>query len=338
EDERPFCLVSSFIHPHDPYATRQKYWDLYSDRDISPPTVQRRTAAETDSHNKRLEKVIALDAVDVSTDEIIAARRAYYGNVSYVDEWVGRIRSTLEECDLARNTTIVFLSDHGDMLGEHGLWYKMSFREWSCRIPMIIHNPSQFAPGVVEHPVAQIDVLPTLLDLASGGETSDIPEAIDPLHGMSLVPMCSGSEPVARPRVLSEYLAEGTGEPMLMVRNARFKYIQCASDPDQLFDLQDDPDELVNLADSESHTSVLTDLKSVADAHWDSDQIRDKVIRDQKRRRAVSAALRVGRYQGWDYDPRRNPAEEYTRSHLDLTRFDISSRYPRPKPFKPDWS
>nr|MBX2887010.1 choline-sulfatase [Granulosicoccus sp.] len=122
EDERPFCLVSSFIHPHDPYATRQKYWDLYADRDISPPTVQRRTAAETDSHNKRLEKVIALDAVDVSTDEIIAARRAYYGNVSYVDEWVGRIRSTLEECDLARNTTIVFLSDHGDMLGEHGLW------------------------------------------------------------------------------------------------------------------------------------------------------------------------------------------------------------------------
>ena len=337
EDERPFCLVSSFIHPHDPYATRQKYWDLYHDKEISLPTVARRSADETDAHNKRLEKVIALDAVEVTEEDIISARRAYYGNVSYVDEWVGRIRSTLDECGLAANTTIIFLSDHGDMLGEHGLWYKMSFREWSCRIPMIIHHPGQFAPCVVTRPVAQIDVLPTLLDLAHRGNQATIPDPIDPLHGLSMLPMCSGEALDSPPRVLSEYLAEGTGAPMLMVRNQRYKYIQCSSDPDQLYDLQIDPDELDNLAEDPSLVATLQELKSVADAHWDSDEIREKVIRDQKRRRAVSAALRVGRYQGWDYDPRRDPSEEYTRSHLDLTRFDISSRFPRPKPFEPDW-
>jgi len=89
EDERPLCLVASFIHPHDPYATRQKYWDLYADTDIALPAVPR--PATQDAHNARLEKVIALDAVDVSDEDIINARRAYYGNVSYVDEWLGRL-------------------------------------------------------------------------------------------------------------------------------------------------------------------------------------------------------------------------------------------------------
>ena len=108
EDERPLCLVSSFIHPHDPYATRKKYWDLYEDTDIALPAVARPNTDQQDAHNKRLEGVIALDSVEVSDDDIINARRAYYGNVSYVDEWVGRLQETLEECGMSQNTTIIF--------------------------------------------------------------------------------------------------------------------------------------------------------------------------------------------------------------------------------------
>jgi len=329
EDERPLCLVASFIHPHDPYATRQKYWDLYADTDIAPPSVPR--PSQQDPHNARLEKVIALDAVDLDEQEIINARRAYYGNVSYVDEWVGRLRATLDECGMADNTTILFTADHGDMLGEFGLWYKMSFREWSNRIPLIVHQPRRFDARRVAAPVAQVDVLPTLVDIAADAGVGQPPAPIDPLHGRSLLPLCDGDAGNDPDACVSEYLAEGTAAPMLMIRRGRYKYICCSTDPEQLFDLENDPQELHNLVDHE----LLEDFRREAANYWDSEAIRETVIADQKRRRAVHAALRIGRYQGWDFNPARDASEEYTRSHMDLTRFDITSRFPRPPAFNP---
>ncbi len=334
EDNRPLCLVTSFIHPHDPYATRQKYWGLYDDVDIPMPTVPRPSADQQDAHNKRLEKVIDLDAIDVSDDEIINARRAYYGNVSYVDEWVGRLQDTLEECGMTENTTIIFTSDHGDMLGEFGLWYKMSFRESSCRIPMIIHNPKRFDAGRVSQPVAQVDILPTLIDLAAEGTGATKPDAIDPLNGRSLIPLCDGDASNDPNSCVSEYLAEGTGAPMLMIRRAQYKFISCMTDPDQLFDLELDPNELNNLAGGEP-SQLLEDFQSEAQSYWNAESLQQAVIHNQARRRSVHAALRVGQYQGWDYNPPSDASQQYTRSHMDLTKFDITSRFPRPKPFTP---
>jgi len=331
EDERPLCLVASFIHPHDPYATRQQYWDLYKDVDIPLPTVPR--PSKQDAHNARLEKVIALDAVDIGEQDIINARRAYYGNVSYVDEWLGRLRSTLDECGMADNTTIIFTSDHGDMLGEFGLWYKMSFREWSNRIPLIVHQPQRFAARQVAAPVAQVDVLPTLVDIAAETSGREQPVPIDPLHGRSLVPLCDGDISNDPDACVSEYLAEGTGAPMLMIRRGHYKYISCSTDPEQLFDLEKDPDELENLQQHEQ----LDSFRREATDYWDTAALRETVIHDQQRRRAVHAALRIGRYQGWDFNPARDASVEYTRSHMDLTRFDIVSRFPRPPAFKPKW-
>ncbi len=335
EDERPLCLVTSFIHPHDPYATRQKYWDLYSDVDISLPSVTRPGADQQDAHNRRLEKVIALDAVDVSDEDIINARRAYYGNISYIDEWLGRLRTTLDDCGMGEDTTIIFTSDHGDMLGEFGLWYKMSFREWSCRTPMIVHRPNRFASGRVDPPVAQVDVLPSLIDIAHEGTGAARPDAIDPLSGRSLVALCDGDESNDPGFCVSEYLAEGTAAPMLMMRRDKYKFITCPTDPDQLFNLEDDPHELNNLA-SETSDLLLNFQQQAAD-YWDVEAVQQKVIMSQQRRRSVHAALRIGRYQGWDFNPQRDASEEYTRSHMDLTRFDITSRFPRPAPFKPKW-
>jgi choline-sulfatase len=109
------------------------------------------------------------------------------------------------------------------------------------------------------------------------------------------------------------------------------KYISCSTDPEQLFDLENDPDELENLVQH----PLLEEFRQQASAHWDSEALRQAVIRDQDRRRAVHAALRHGRYQGWDFNPARDASQEYTRSHMDLTRFDITSRYPRPEAFNP---
>ncbi len=341
EDERPLCLVSSFIHPHDPYAARQQYWDLYADVDIPLPSVARPARAENDPHNLRLEHVIALDAVAVSEQEIINARRAYYANVSYVDEWVGRLRATLAECGMADNTTLIFTADHGDMLGEFGLWYKMSFREWSCRIPLIVHNPQQFNAREVTQPVAQVDVTPTLLDLAQRFNAVEPPQAIDPLNGRSLVPLCDGNDREDPNACISEYLAEGTGAPMLMIRRGSYKFISCMTDPDQLFDLATDPNEQLNLANdaaTERQQALLAGFREEAERHWDAEALRQRVIADQQRRRVLHAALRIGQYTAWDYNPVSNAAEQYTRSHMDLTRHDIQSRFPRPPKFQPKWT
>ena len=335
EDERPLCLVASFIHPHDPYATRQKYWDLYEDINISLPSVARPIGGQPDPHNARLEDVIAIDSVDISDQDIINARRAYYGNVTYVDDWLGRLQDTLEECGMDENTTVIFTSDHGDMLGEYGLWYKMSFREWSCRIPVIVYNPGKLEPRRVSQPVAHVDILPTLIDMASEATGADKPDPIDPLDGRSLWPLCCGADSSESDAVVSEYLAEGTGAPMLMLRMGHYKFICCPTDPDQLFDLSQDPDEQHNLAGNENQRDRLSAFRAEADSHWNADELKNRIIENQVRRRRVHEALRIGSYRGWDYNPARDPAQEYTRSHMDLTRFDVTSRYPKPPTFKP---
>jgi choline-sulfatase len=335
EDERPLCLVTSFIHPHDPYAARKRYWDLYEDVGIPLPGVPRPPQETRHPHDRRLEKVIALDAVDISNDEIRAARRAYYANVTYIDEWVGRLRAALSDCGMERDTTIVFTADHGDMLGEYGLWYKMTFREWSSRIPLILHRPERFEPGRVSSPVSQVDILPTLTAIASEATGASVPAAIDPLDGNSLLPLADGDGDNACGTAIGEYLAEGTSEPMLMIRRGRYKYIQCPGDPEQLFDLEVDPEEQHNLVAEPGLSTALQRFRDMAAAHWDPAEVRQRVVLEQKRRRAVHAALRVGRYQNWDFQPRRDAGSEYTRSHLDLTRFDIISRYPRPPQFRP---
>lgn len=125
EEKRPFCLTVSLTHPHDPYTIEQKYWDMYEGVDIPLPEVSIPNE-EQDPHSRRLLKVCDLWDQEISDDQIKKARRAYYGAVSYVDDCIGRILKVLKDCQLDENTIIVFSGDHGDMLGERGLWYVYS--------------------------------------------------------------------------------------------------------------------------------------------------------------------------------------------------------------------
>ena len=106
-----------------------------------------------------------MDEVQISPQDVRNARRAYYGNISYLDEWTARLIDTLDALGVADDTVVVLLADHGDMLGERGLWYKMNFFEGSARVPMIVHAPKRFAPRRVAAPVSLVDVLPTVTDL-----------------------------------------------------------------------------------------------------------------------------------------------------------------------------
>ena len=118
---RPFCLTVSLTHPHDPYTIHKEYWDRYEGVDIPLPQVNI-PAEQQDAHSQRLLKVCGLLDEEIPDEAIKRARRAYFGAMSYVDDNVGKLLQVLKECALDDNTIVVFSSDHGDMLGERGLW------------------------------------------------------------------------------------------------------------------------------------------------------------------------------------------------------------------------
>ncbi len=337
-DKRPFCLVASFVHPHDPYVARSPYWDLYDDVEINLPKVKRPSANENDPFSLRLERAIALDAVDITDEDILRARRAYYANISYVDAWVQRLYSVLEETGLAENTVVILTSDHGEMLGERGLWYKMSMFEWSARVPLVIHCPKLFKGAQVSNAVSHVDILPTLCGIAAlGGEKP--PEFMQTVNGRNLLPLCLNPDDSSDPNfTASEYLAEATSAPILMLREGAYKFIQCSTDPEQLFDLAEDPDELNNLAGKPDHEKILEGFRERAREHWNEQELTERVIKDQQRRRFIYQTLRQGQYAPWDYQVRRDASQEYVRTHKGLTEIDIESRFPPPPPFNPRWT
>ncbi len=140
-DDRPWMMTASFTHPHDPYVARQEFWDLYDHDAIPLPTIGAMPDDEHDPHSRRLRHVIAADVTEVTDEQIRTARHAYLANISYVDHHVGELLDVLERHGMADDTVVIFTADHGDMLGERGLWYKMSYFEHACRIPLIVRAP-----------------------------------------------------------------------------------------------------------------------------------------------------------------------------------------------------
>ncbi len=239
DDDRPWLVNVSFTHPHDPYVARQEFWDLYDHDAIAMPTIP---APEVpDPHSQRLARVMSADVTQVTDDQIRNARHAYLANTSYVDAFVGDILDTLDSHGMRDNTVVIFTSDHGDMLGERGLWYKMSFFEHSARIPLILNAPGRIEPGTVATATSLFDIAPTLLDIA--GE--EVPAT---MNGGSLLPLVGGHDPERT--VLGEYLGEGAVAPIFMIRRGDHKFVWSEPDPPQLYNLADDPQELKNLADS----------------------------------------------------------------------------------------
>ncbi len=322
EPGKPFCLMASFTHPHDPYAARAKYWNLYRDEDMDLPHVGQMSRDKLDAHSQRLYDVSAMQDYTVTEADIRAARHGYYANISYIDDLVGQLLAALEATGQRDNTAIVFTSDHGDFLGERGLWYKMSYLEPSAHIPLIICAPNNFSAHRVKEPVSLTDILPTLVDIATEGKG----ELARPTDGRSLYPLLKGAAEHLEGTAWGEYLAEGTVAPMYMQRRGPWKYIHCPTDPDQLFNLIDDPNELNNMATSHPiaakfHSEVVT--------KFDIPKINAAVLESQRARLMMFEALKSGNHFPWDFQPLRDASEQYTRNHMSVTDRDLQSRFPK---------
>ena len=320
KNQQPWCLTVSFTHPHDPYVARRRFWDLYADCDHLQPQLPAMAYQDHDPHSRRIFDANDWRNYDIAGDDVARSRRAYFANISYLDDKIGEILGALKAT--RQEAVILFVSDHGDMLGERGLWFKMNFFEGSARVPLMVAAPG-LAPRRIEAPVSTLDVCPTLCELA-GVSLEDVAPWID---GESLVAVAGGAERTAP--VAMEYAAEGSEAPLVSLRYGRWKYNRCALDPDQLFDLESDPHELKNLAEAPEHRGTLASLRAKSEARWDLDAYDAEVRASQARRLVVYDALRQGGYYPWDYQPLQKASERYMRNHMDLNVLEESKRFPR---------
>ena len=320
-DETPFCMVASFIHPHDPYVARPEWWNLYEDAEIAMPEHVL-SVEEQDPFSKRVMDGIEASYVPLTDEEVRRARRAYFANVSYFDSKVGELVQALEETGQIDNTIIVVTADHGDMLGERGLWYKMNFFEHSARVPLIMAGPG-VKTGAAENACSLVDILPTFLDIAGASSTM----LGEPIDGRSLLPLARG-EVDPTDEAIGEYCAEMTPYPVFMIRRGNLKYIHCDPDPAQLYDIAVDPLEKTNLARNSEYAEAEAAFAAEVLERWNSEELRAKVIATQKSRRALHAAMEAGAGEAWDYNPPRDATNEYVRNHMDWTKAADKYRFP----------
>ncbi len=271
QKERPFFLAVGFFRPHTPYVAPEKPYFGWYDREEMPlhPTLDKNPPevpqAALGSYKKEQDKL---------TDELRReALQAYYASISFMDAQVGRVVDALERLGLADNTIIVFTSDHGYHMGEHGLWQKQSLFEGSARVPLLIVAPGVSKEGsVAKSPVSHLDLYPTLIELAGV-------KGPDNLQGQSLVPLLKNPEEKGRGWAITQVVRGGNfnrqgAAAAIMdkgkrffgysLRTERWRYTEWdeGAAGTELYDHDNDPKELVNLAAKPEHATTVKELSA----------------------------------------------------------------------------
>ncbi len=325
-EQRPFVMVASFTHPHDPYVTRKKYWDLYEHDKIDLPSLSP-TDVDTDPYSMRIIRGIQADVNPADEQSMRNARHAYYANVSYIDDHIGQFIDALKGTGLIENTVVLVTADHGDMLGERGLWYKMHFFEQSARIPLIAAGPG-IIRSEIDSACSLVDLVPTLIDIANEGRGVS-PDSQDSIDGSSLFPLMTESGAKGKDYAMSQYAAECAIEPMIMIREGNLKFIFSESEAPMLFKLDDDPQELNNLAGNDAYRETVVSFIQQITNRWNLNEIRERVIASQQSRLMIQEIMSKSRTNSWDFQPFRNAADDYIRSHKELDDMGEKRRYPR---------
>lgn len=336
-EDQPFFLTVSFTHPHNPYTITKEYWDRYDHDKIDMPSVPHIPVEQRDAWSKRYYYLIRQDEHRVTDEMIRTARHAYYGMISYVDDQVGRLLRALERTNLKDNTIVIFAADHGDMMGERGMWYKFNPYEWSIRVPLIVRALDGMRGRVEPKTVSLVDLLPTILDLATDGNP---PAVVDPIDGRSMKKLLhDGADSNWPDEAMVEFTAEGTYAPCLILRHGVYKYVYCETDPGMLFNLEQDPGELHNLCGQAKHADIEQQMRSEILKRWDPKSLRDKIIASQQRRLFVQDVLLTGKRSPWDFQPYRDSSKQFVRSSKDTSTTATKglARLPYVPPTPPDF-
>ena len=318
---QPFFLNVSFASPHDPYQSTPEFWDLYTDEEAGMPAQPSIPYEEQDPHSRQLYRHIGKVGWEPDDDAIVKSRRGYYAAVSFVDHQVGLLMRTLKECGFHGNTIVIFTSDHGDMLGEKGIWFKQTMYDQAVRVPLLFWGARWIAPGRTRDNVSLLNLFPTILECA-GGSTADCREE-------SLWPLLTGRSTETADCIYCEHTDANALCPILMVRRGPYKYIYSEKWGSQLFNLAADPDEKVDLVDDPAIADIQTELHSLVLERWaDPGALRDQIVQDQNRRRFVWQSLTQGKRPVWDYQPYEDQTRKYVRSDKFLLDAESDSILP----------
>jgi len=257
--DRPFFLAVGFFRPHTPYVAPKAYFDLHppsSMRVASPNSLDTQRSPRAAFASAKKEQ----DNLDVETTREIL--QAYYASVSFMDVQVGKVLKRLDELGLTESTAIVFTSDHGYHLGEHGLWQKMSLFEQSARVPLLLVLPGITQGGsVVETPVSHVDLFPTL---CAATKTT----APENLQGQNLVPLCQNLTQKGRGWALTQVSRGGGKENRFFgysLRTERWRYTEWDNGEKgtELYDHFNDAMEVENLAENSEFQETVKDLREM---------------------------------------------------------------------------
>ena len=328
-EQTPFFLTVSFTNPHTPFTISQEYWGRYAAEEIDMPAVGEIPFEDLDYHSKGLFFAHGRHLHDVREEHLRLSRHAYYGMISYVDDKVGRVLDLLDATGLSDNTVVAFVSDHGEMLGERGMWYKHHFYEWSSHIPLMLRFPGGYAAGHHDKVCSLMDLAPTLVDIATDGRGLELPVDLD---GKSLGNAVGAAASNWPDIAISDYLAIGPCVPCRMVRKGTHKLMYTHGHPLQLFDLATDPHELVNLAGDPAHAVMERELRAIALDNWDPEALARRVIESQEQRGLINQA--TDGTPVWAHTIREDDDQRYVRNaKVDATKARLRLPYVAPVPY-----
>jgi choline-sulfatase len=293
----PFFLNISFTHPHDPFFMPEEYLRRVHDNLLKPPRSNWGDAA-CHPYNQWINRHHGHDEIHLSETEILRARLAYYAACAYIDDCVGTVVNEIRRLGLSEQTLVIFTADHGEMMGEHGMWFKRTFFDEAVRVPFFACWPGTIPAGrIVDSTASLVDLFPTLSEIA--GVDLQFVEACE-LRGSSLASlMTSGDDQQSRCAIF-EYLGEGTTEPLRGIVGDGLKLVDVRTQPSILFDLQADPFEIKNLFEDLNYGEREKKLRAKLEADWDADRVKSEVIRSQTRRRIINNAAYDTQVPNWD--------------------------------------
>ncbi|MEH6726117.1 MAG: sulfatase-like hydrolase/transferase [Hyphomicrobiales bacterium] len=290
-DAAPFFLHVGLMLPHQPYVSNAELFDYYHDRIPDPDT----NAPDAEDEHPYLRDWKELtDTTDISPDDMRRARAAYYGLVETTDRMIGEILESYREKGLLENTLVIYVSDHGDQIGERGLWWKQTFYEQSVRVPMIMSWPGRIPAGERRSQIVNlVDIAPTLVDAAQGDQVSQDDEKPE-IDGTSLLQLATDGTAPWDNETYSEYCTDGMNKRMpqkvqqRMIRSGPWKLVYYHGYPSQLFNLEDDPLEMQDLVAVPQHADLVQSLQAKVLQGWDPDLISQKMEQNRRQKTILS--------------------------------------------------
>ncbi|MHC4200901.1 MAG: sulfatase-like hydrolase/transferase [Planctomycetota bacterium] len=280
--DKPFFFLAGYVAPHFPLIVPERYWEPYKGK-VAMPVLPEGHLGSQPLNYKHLR--IGFDVEDVPAEIVRKGRELYYGLTQWVDEEIGKVLEALRSSKVADNTVVIYTTDHGENIGEHGLWWKNCMYEHAARVPLIVSWPARWKGGQRRAGACSLlDVVQTIARLGGAEVPAD-------WNGSSLLPWLDDAGHAWKDLAASEYYAHNIASGFAMVRSGRYKYVyHTAPDADhpperELYDLEADPGEFTNLARDPAHGKRIKEMHAalVKEIGEDPDQTERRCRADYAR-------------------------------------------------------